>query len=186
MNEVDAVKTKEEIALVQTLLNKHGSEDMADIWKLGINVALRITDLLAVQFDQINMNKRELELMEQKTGKKRTVRLNDAAYEIVQRRRAAFPDDTYLFQSHSNRAKTSGKPLDRSSVARKFQEIGNIIDVKLGTHSMRKTRGYMMFKAGVSLAQIARVLNHSTPAVTMAYIGLTKEETLQTYDDFVL
>jgi hypothetical protein len=38
----------------------------------------------------------------------------------------------------------------------------------------------------VSLEQIAKVLNHSSPAVTMRYIGLTHAQTMATYDEFQL
>jgi len=78
------------------------------------------------------------------------------------------------------------KPLSRETVARKFAEVGEIIGVHLGTHSMRKTRGWAMWDAGVSLEVIARVLNHSSPAVTMRYIGLEQADINKTYDDFVL
>jgi integrase len=186
MREVEAVKTEADITTIHTLLNKHGSGDFADIWKLGINVALRISDLLAIEVDQINLDRREVEVRESKTGKRRIIRLNKPAMEIIQTRMVGYPSDKYLFQSHGNRARSANQPLDRSSVARKFQEIGSIVDIRLGTHSMRKTRGYMLHKAGVSIEQISRVLNHSSPAVTMHYIGLTQEETLQTYDDFEL
>jgi hypothetical protein len=51
---------------------------------------------------------------------------------------------------------------------------------------MRKTRGYAMWVAGVPLEVIARVLNHSSPAVTMRYIGLEQADINKTYDDFIL
>ncbi len=44
----------------------------------------------------------------------------------------------------------------------------------------------MMHQAGVSIEQIARVLNHSSPAITMVYIGLTQEETMKTYEELEL
>lgn len=187
MNEVDAVKTEDDITTIHTLLRKHGSQDYSDVFKLGINVAYRISDLLSIETKKhINLDKRELELLEKKTNKKRTVRLNDTAIKIIQRRLKENPNNTYLFQSRKLDEDGNPQPMDRSTVARKFQEIGYIVGIRLGTHSMRKTRGYMMYKAGVSIEQIARVLNHSSPAVTMAYIGLTQEETLKTYDEFEL
>ena len=186
MNEVEAVKNQDDLTTIHNLLKKHGSQDYADIWKLGINVALRISDLLSIHADHINLDRRELEIVESKTGKKRLIRLNETAINIIKRRQTEYPDNWYLFQSNSRRGRSLKKPLNRSSVARKFKEIGTIVGIRLSTHSMRKTRGYMMHQAGVSIEQIARVLNHSSPSVTMAYIGLTKEETLQTYDDFEL
>ena len=46
MNEVEAVKTRAEIAAIETLLRKHHGEIYADIWKVGLNLSLRISDLL--------------------------------------------------------------------------------------------------------------------------------------------
>jgi integrase len=186
MNEVEAIKTAEDISTIESMLLKWGSQDYADIFKLGINVALRISDLLSITFAMVDLDKRELVLKEGKTGKSRTIRLNSTAIKIIQRRAFEAPNDTYVFEAKGTRNVGKIKPLDRSTVARKFQEIGSIVKINLGTHSMRKTRGYMMHKAGVSIEQICKVLNHSSPAVTMAYIGLTREETLATYDEFEL
>ena len=185
MNEVEAIRTSDEIAAVTALLTKRG-QHFADIWKFGINVALRISDLLDVKYEDFDLVRRELTLREGKTGKLRTIRLNNAALYIIMRRREENPNDVYLFQSKSNRARSRNKPLTRCSVARTFKQVGDQLNIKMNTHSMRKTRGYMMHQAGVSLEQIARVLNHSSPSVSMAYIGLTKEMTLKTYEDFEL
>jgi site-specific recombinase XerD len=43
-----------------------------------------------------------------------------------------------------------------------------------------------MYDDGVPIETIAKVLNHSSPTTTMAYIGITKEQVLQTYDDYEL
>lgn len=186
MNNVDAVKTPEKIELIEIMLLKHGNQDYCDVFKLGINVAFRISDLLSIEYSSIDKANRLLVIKEGKTGKTRTVRLNKTALEVINRREATHPLDRYLFQSHGIRGRAACKPMNRSAVARKFQEIGSIVGIALGTHSMRKTRGYMMFKAGVSIEQICKVLNHSNPATTLAYIGITEENTLQTYDDFEL
>ncbi len=183
MKIVDAVKTTEEIKKVYDLLDKHGSIDYAHLWALGVNVALRISDLLSITYDHVKQHPigPYIQLTEGKTGKERTISLNTQAIEIIERRRALYPDDIYLFQSHGNRAKNAIKPLCRTTVAAKFKEIGEIQQIKLGTHSMRKTRGWIMHDAGESLEQICLVLNHSSPAVTMDYIGLTEEATQATY-----
>ncbi|MHB1685650.1 MAG: tyrosine-type recombinase/integrase [Bacilli bacterium] len=43
-------------------------------------------------------------------------------------------------------------------------------------HSMRKTFGRMAFESGVDVTRIQKLLNHSTPSITLAYIGIMKEE----------
>lgn len=185
MNEVEAVKTKDDIHMVSRLLGKHGSSDYKDIWELGINAALRISDMLSLKYSDVE-GVEVLKLVEGKTKKTRSIKLNSKALEIIQRRRSDNPNDTWLFQAKGNRAKSSEKPIDRSTVARKFKEIGEIIGIQLGTHSMRKTRGYAMWSDGVPIEVICKVLNHSTPAVTMRYIGIEKQDVHQTYDDYVL
>lgn len=185
MNEVEAIKDKEDIKLTGRLLEKHGGRDYKDIWELGINAALRITDLLSIKYDDV-AGAEVLEMVEGKTKKKRSIKLNSKAQEIIARRRTENPDDEWLFQAKGNRAKSARKPVDRSTVARKFQEIGEIIGVRLGTHSMRKTRGYAMWSDGVPIEVICKVLNHSNTGTTLRYIGVEREDIHKTYDDYVL
>ena len=185
MNEVEAVKTAAEIALISSLLLKHGNQDYADVWNLGINTALRISDLLSIKMSDVK-DKSELVLIEGKTRKARTIKLNSKAVEIISRRATHNPSDAFLFQSHSNRAASLNKPLDRSTVARKFKEIGLIVGIQLSTHSMRKTRGAVMYNQGVSIEKICKMLNHSSTAVTLRYIGITQKDISDTYDEFVL
>lgn len=183
MNEVEAVKSKEDISTITSLLNKHGSEVYSDIWIVGINTALRISDLLAIKMADLTSD--TLTLRETKTGKIRTITLNKPAQEVIRRRKETYPEDTYLFQAKANRA-ASEKPIDRSVVARKFKEIGEIVKIPLGTHSMRKTRGYQMYDAGVRIETICKVLQHSTPAMTLRYIGIEKQDIQNTYTSFEL
>ena len=181
---VDAVKTKQDIQLVAHLLKKYGGDMYADIWRIGINLSLRISDLLSIKYDDLDLDNRILKLKEQKTGKSKEIRLNNTVIDIVEKRRNAMPDDIYLFQVHSNRS--SNKPVSRQMVARKFKEVGETMNMSISTHSMRKTRGFAMWNDGVPVEMISKVLNHSTPAVTMAYIGITKQEVLDTYDRYEL
>lgn len=186
MNEVEAVKTKGEIEVVDNLLRKHKGQLYADLWRIGVNLALRISDLLAIEFNALDLQRREMRLVEGKTGKVRTVGLNDTVVRIVERRRQEHPTDRYLFQVHANRTKGVIKPVGRVTVAKAFKEIGDIVGVQLGTHSMRKSRGWAMYIDGVPIEMVCKVLNHSSPAVTMAYLGITKAEVLQTYVDYEL
>ena len=139
MNEVEAVKTRNEIAAIETLLRKHHGEIYADIWKVGLNLSLRISDLLAIRFADLDLDRREYNLIEGKTGKRRKIRLNNTALKIIVHRRKEHPQHVHLFQVESNRAK--GKPISRNSVSRAFKDAGDRIGLRINTHSMRKSRG---------------------------------------------
>ncbi|MBM7421703.1 MULTISPECIES: tyrosine-type recombinase/integrase [Spongiibacter] len=177
---VDAVKTIDEVKDVARLLKKHRGEIYSDLWVFGVNVGLRISDLLSVTMVQARSG--VLEILEGKTGKKRKVTLNDTAKAIVNKRIVDNPSHIYLFQVDSNRAKN--KPLSRSAVSKAFAEVGEILGIQLGTHSMRKTLGWVMHSQGASIERVCKVLNHSHPAVTMRYIGLTDADTQAAYSEF--
>jgi integrase len=183
MNTVDAVD-KSQIDLIHSLLNNRFGGLYGDIWKIGVNLSLRIGDLLQLKYSDFNLDDRTLHIIECKTTKKKEIRLNTTALDIIVRRKKAKPNDTWLFQVHSNRAKN--KPISRTSVSRAFKEVGDMLNLNINTHSMRKSRGMAMFNDGVSIEKIAHVLNHSNTSSTLRYLGITQQDVLQTYDDYQL
>jgi integrase len=46
---------------------------------------------------------------------------------------------------------------------------------------MRKTFGYHAYKNGVSLELLMDIFNHSTPAMTLRYIGITERQKQEVY-----
>lgn len=183
MNIVDAAN-KTEIAMISEVLKKRYSQIYGDIWKVGLNLSLRVGDLLGLKYSDFDLEHRTLTLIEEKTGKPKFIRLNTAAIEVIAKRMTDFPDDIWLFQVHSNRAK--GKPISRCSVSRAFKEAGDWLGLNINTHTMRKSRGKAMYDDKVPIEMIAKVLNHSNIHETMRYLGITKENIMQTYDDYVL
>ena len=146
MNQVEAVKTQKQREQIEAHLQEAG-QIYFDIWKTGVNLALRIGDLLSLTMadvKKLDAAEPMLQLVEEKTGKKRQIRVNRSALTVMQRRLKENPKHRYLFQSES--VKLHRKPaqaLNRRSVARVFEKVGQKIAprVQLGTHSMRKTRG---------------------------------------------
>lgn len=149
-----------------------------------MNLSLRIGDLLKLKYADFNLTERTLQLTEEKTSKPKLIRLNNTVITIIDARRKRYPTDVWLFQVHSNRA--SNQSISRISVSRTFKECGDMLGLNINTHSMRKSRGMALYKDGVPIEKIAKVLNHSNTSTTMAYLGITKEEVLQTYDDYEL
>jgi len=192
MREVEAVKTAEQRQQVEAHLADQ-SAIYADIWKVGVNTALRISDLLSLTMNDVRSLDPEnpaLNIIEQKTGKPRKIVVNQSALTVMQRRLGEYSADTWLFQSEAaNRDRRAApKPINRRSVSRVFEKVGQRVAPKvvLGTHSMRKTRGYAMHKAGRSIESIAKVLNHSSPTVTMRYIGLAQQDIDESYTELEL
>ena len=192
MRVVEAVKTAEQRQQVEAHLDDQGAI-YADIWKVGVNTALRISDLLSLTMEDVRTLDTEnpaLNIIEQKTGKHRRIVVNQSALAVMQRRLCEHPNDVWLFQSKAaNRDRRAPpKPIDRRSVSRVFEKVGQRVAPKvvLGTHSMRKTRGYALHKAERSIESIAEVLNHSSPTVTMRYIGLVQQDIDESYTELEL
>ncbi|MEI7841093.1 MAG: tyrosine-type recombinase/integrase [Methylococcaceae bacterium] len=176
--------SKSEIDMVHAALTKKYRPIYADLWKIGVNLSLRIGDLLKLKYTDCHLTDRSVELIEKKTGKPKHIRLNNTAIAIIEARRTRHPTDIYLFQVDCNRAKDQA--ISRVSVSRTFKECGDMLGLNINTHSMRKSRGMALYQDGVPIEKIAKVLNHSSTSTTMAYLGITQEEVLQTYDDYEL
>ena len=192
MQEVEAVKTGEQRQQVEAHLAAQ-DKIYCDIWKVGVNTALRISDLLSLTMKDVQAldnDKPTLNIKEQKTGKQRKIVVNESALVVMQRRLSENPTHVWLFQTEAaNRDRRAPpKAINRRSVSRVFERVGQKVapKVALGTHSMRKTRGYAMHKAGRSIESIAKVLNHSSPAVTMRYIGLVQQDIDESYTELEL
>lgn len=192
MSACEAIKTKSDIQTVENFILKHYGTHYADIWRLGVNVALRVSDLLSLTMDAAReaVKSEYLIIRESKTKhvskSKRVIKLNKTAMRVMSDRIEEYGDDVYLFQSHSKNLGGRVTPLTRQGVYEVFREAGREVGVRMGTHTMRKTRGYMMYTTGIPLETICKMFNHSHPAVTMAYIGLTQQAIDKTYEDIEL
>ena len=158
MAEVQAVKDDDTIRLVGHLLSIRCNPQMADVWHIGLNLALRISDLLSIRFEDIHGDR--LIIRESKTGKLANIQLNTKAQQHIARLREQHPDHIYLFQSH------------------RCQEL----NIALSTHSMRKTRGYFLYQSTKDIGRVMKMLRHTSEGVTLRYIGITQDEVDQ---DFV-
>ena len=58
---------------------------------------------------------------------------------------------------------------------------GIIVSGEIGTHTLRKTFGYHAYRNGVALELLMDIFNHSTPAMTLRYIGITERQKQEVY-----
>ena len=176
MAEVQAVKDLDKVKLISYLLEKRYSKQMSDIWNIGLNLALRISDLLSIKFSDIHDDR--LLIHESKTGKLANIQLNQKALTTIKQIQIEHPHHLYLFQSYRNQQSLNKapKPLSRRAVSEAFAMIGQEVNISLGTHSMRKTRGYHLYKNTKDIARVMKMLRHSSEGVTLRYIGITQDD----------
>jgi integrase len=184
MVEVDPIENEQDLALLYKFLMKHNYIREAHLLIIGCNVALRISDLLQLRFDQLKES--TADLTEIKTGKGKLLTFNKNVFAhaklLKQWYQSKEIEPTYLFQTVSRNNKTV-KPVSASYVNRKLSEAGDavMLDYNIGTHSMRKFWGYHAYKSGVDILEIQKALNHTSVATTLSYIGITKKKQGQLY-----
>ncbi|OUO94845.1 site-specific integrase [Cloacibacillus sp. An23] len=150
------------------------------LFVLGINSGLRVSDLLNLKIDDVadkGKLKDRIHLIEQKTGKTKDFPISDTAAKAIKEYLGELNDDTgsdYLFQSRKGK-----KAISRIQAWRILNEAAAHAGLEkdsIGTHTMRKTFGYHAYKKGMDITIIQKLLNHSSPSITLSYIGITRDD----------
>lgn len=180
MNAVSPIRSKRKIEELKKAL----SPMYRLMFVIGINSALRVSDLLKLKVKDVR-DRDYITLVEQKTKKTKRFKLNAAIKREVKAYLATgdFKDEDYLFKSPRG-----NKPVSRiaayKALNKAAREVG--IEEEIGTHTMRKTFGYWAHKAGVDIATLQRIFNHSHPNITQRYLGITQDAIDEVYDRVVL
>ncbi len=169
MKSVDPIRDEKKIQTMKTYLKGRNLRDHA-LFVVGINVALRISDLLTLKWRDVLENPKkfkEISLLEGKTKKERRIQLNKPSRRALEELLGSlehFSMDDYLFQSREG----AQKPITRQQALNILKEAAKAVGIKdnVGTHSLRKTWGYHAWKKGFSPAIIMETLNHSNLTVT--------------------
>lgn len=152
---------------------------------MGLNTALRISDVLRLQWGDIFDPQKEeisthLEIIEQKTGKNSLIALNAAIrktfsvyYDYVFAQQPYQPE-LYLFQSQ----KGDNQPISRSQAFRIIKEaaIASHLSPHISCHSLRKTFGYHAWRQGIPPALLMDIYNHSSYQITKRYLCIEQDE----------
>lgn len=182
MKFVEPIRDRKKITQIKNLLRGQNRYRDLLLFVVGINTALRISDLLKLQIHHFigedeNIRNR-FWIKEQKRGKRHEITINQSMKEALVEYLDAYPfvlkdRQSYLFFNPRTK-----QHIQRGQ-AWKFitticQEVG--LRGNYGTHSLRKTWGYHARMQGVDLALIMYKLNHNSIAYTKRYLGITDDE----------
>jgi len=147
---------------------------------------LRVSDSLSLRWEDL-LHKDELLLIEKKTQKQRDIRINQQLKKHISDcynkiKPACLNDFVFLSQ------RGTVYSIQRLNVILKdLKKKYNLKIKNFSTHSLRKSFGREIFNrsganAELSLVKLSQLFNHSNPAVTRRYLGIAKEELLETYN----
>ncbi|WP_139555992.1 tyrosine-type recombinase/integrase [Methylotetracoccus oryzae] len=161
----------EAVALVAAAESEPKAPHLADFIRLGLNTGMRRGEMLGLEWSRVDM-KRGLILLEgrhTKTGKRRTVPLNEHAQAALNGRRRFCSENCP--SSHWVFCDRSGKRLAcvKGSFGTACRRAG-ITDFHV--HDLRHTCAAWLVSAGVPLPEVRDLLGHSTVAMTERYAHL--------------
>lgn len=172
MKYVEPIRSKQQIEAIKDYLKQRSLRDYL-LFILGINSGLRISDLLSLQINEVKEQNRII-IREKKTGKIKDFPLSDTCKKAINEYLESIDNqNNWLFKS-----KKGDRPITRVQAYRIINQAARAIGIKeaIGTHTLRKTFGYWAYKSGADVTRIQKLLNHSAPSITLAYIGITKDE----------
>lgn len=164
------------------------------LFVFGINIGLRISDIVRLTIydlmDEAGEVREHLDIVEEKTGKHKRIRINNGLakeiqeyvdallyikYEIVYKN---IKTDSETKKQYNNISKTAyiffsnkGGHLTRVQAFRILNDASKKCGIKnFGTHSLRKTFGFWHYKKDNDIVILMQLFNHSSPSVTMRYI----------------
>ena len=161
---------------------------------LGLNTALRISDILSLTSEMVydhNKVREHIVVKEQKTGKINRILLNREVRKALNLYRhflvksAAYKaGNPYLFPSPY----VSQRPLSRYQVYRMIRNAAESVEIqeKVSCHSLRKTFGYRAWKQGADPIVIMLIYNHSSFDITKRYLCIEQDDKDAVFRDIQL
>lgn len=198
------IKTHKDIIAMANWLYEHKNNKYVLAFTLGINLGLRANELLDLKMNQVFSPDGSVRLIEDeedtsdgidiyqsKTKKYRTVFLNAACKDALE---WAFPikgaylhSEEYLFPSRE------GGAIQVGTFRKVLKEAAAACGLKqnIGTHTCRKTWGWHQYKynsekANLDITMLQRAFGHSSPEVTLRYLGITDEEDKALYKNMCI
>lgn len=189
MNYVEPIRDSEILSNMCLYLKENNDRNYV-MFLLGIYTGLRISDILKLRVkDVIDLThkkdkrkiKKQIILREQKTSKQKIIKINPILKEPLEE----YVQDKEMYEYLIKSRQGFNKPISRKRAYEILKELGEIFDVEsLGCHSMRKTFGYHYYKQTKDIALLQKIFNHSSPAITLAYIGIDQDRMNKAYTTF--
>ena len=152
---VKPIRDKKIIQRVKDAMRAGGDYKFLALFVMGINSGLRISDLLALRWEDVYSKGKfhsRIVLVEKKTSKRQEIPLGKSVIDVLKEYKAHTTPEGYLFPTEKN-----PKNGDLSK-AMSFQYVHRILNYYIreragftepvGCHTLRKTFGYQAYLAG--------------------------------------
>ena len=180
MQFVEPIRSKNDLKKIKKALKTSNRRDYL-LLLLGINTGLRVSDILALDIKDVKERDFVI-LKEKKTRKIKQIFLNRKLKKAIRKFVRDCDESKPLFLTKF------GNRMDRIQAYRIIKNVCKQINphINVGTHTMRKTFAYHHYKRFKDIAILQKILNHSSPTITLKYIGIEQDEINRFYKKFSL
>ena len=176
--------TKVEETKLLAECKKSKNKDLFDFVKLLLQLGVRHSELAALSFDDVNLERREVTVYRSKTNTEDVLPLTDKAVEIFTRRLKNRRDgEVYVFMNKrrtghmSYSAVAFNEACDRAGL--NTPEMVKRKGEKITFHSLRRTVGSRLAQNSMSLSEIGTYLGHVDESTTRIYAKLIKSDVME-------
>lgn len=169
MNFVQPIRDPDMIEQIKRYLRSRNERDYM-LFVFGINTGLRIQDMLKLRVRDVKGD--HIIMREMKTDKQKWLKINPTLRRELKRYTADKDDYTYLFKSREGKNKPITRDMAYKILRKAATEFG-LADI--GTHTCRKTFAYHLYKKEKDITLLQKMLNHSSPEITLRYIGMDQD-----------
>lgn len=180
MSTVEPIRKKSDLRKVERILAKQGPRNLL-LFTIGTNCGLRISDILALNVEHVK-DKNYIQIVEKKTNKLKKFPINDKLKPMF----AEFTKDKELEEPLF--VSIFGNRMERTMAYRIINQACKRagIEAKIGTHTLRKTFGYHHYQKFKDVVMLQKIFNHSSPQITLRYIGIEQDKIDESYTNFIL
>jgi integrase len=180
-NAVEPIRDLKKIQEIKKYLLERSYRDYF-LFTFGINSGLRISDILPLRVADVK-NTKHLIIKEKKTGNIRKTLISSTLRQEIDDYTAYMQYTDYLFRSQKG-----NHPISRVQAWHIINEAAKACGVEgsIGTHTLRKTFGYHFYQTSKDVAMLQYIFGHSSPSITLRYIGINDDMVDEALENFVL
>lgn len=173
--------TKDEVELLLKAAKQHSSFPERDyaLILLMFRHGLRVSEAVALTWDQVNIERETLFVRRLKRGRSNVQRLYPRELQALRRLKKRYPGFRHLFISQRL------APLTRSGVGQMIAQMGQAAGLAFPVHPhmLRHATGYHMVNRGIDTRHIQDHLGHTNITHTERYTALRESDHGDYFDD---